>query len=108
MNRRAVSTLPTFQTLLDCFDALLSVGHSLILVEHNLQLIRSADYIIDMGPEAGEDGGTVVVTGTPEEIAACPQSHTGHFLAQVLQRDAELQDALQEASDEDDEVESVE
>lgn len=95
-------------TLLDCFDALLSVGHSLILVEHNLQLIRSADYIIDMGPEAGEDGGTVVVTGTPEEIAACPQSHTGHFLAQVLQRDAELQDALQEASDEDDEVESVE
>ena len=88
-------------TLLDCFDALLSVGHSLILVEHNLQLIRAADYIIDLGPEAGENGGTVVATGTPEDIAACPKSHTGHFLAQVLSRDAELQDALQESDDED-------
>ncbi len=88
-------------TLLDCFDALLSVGHSLILVEHNLQLIRAADYIIDLGPEAGENGGTVVATGTPEDIAACPKSHTGHFLAQVLSRDAELQDALQESDDEE-------
>jgi excinuclease ABC subunit A len=68
-------------TLLDCFDALLAVGHSLIVVEHNLQLMRAADYIIDVGPEAGEAGGQIVARGTPEEIAACERSHTGRFLA---------------------------
>jgi excinuclease ABC subunit A len=66
--------------LLDCLDALISVGHSLIVVEHNLQLVRAADHIIDLGPEAGEGGGTIVVEGTPEEIAACDASHTGRFL----------------------------
>ena len=68
-------------TLLDCFEALLSVGHSLIVVEHNLQLMRAADYLIDLGPGAGDEGGQVVAQGTPEEVAACPASHTGHFLA---------------------------
>jgi excinuclease ABC subunit A len=66
--------------LLDCFDALLNVGHSLIVVEHNLQLVRAADHIIDLGPEAGDGGGTIVVEGTPEEVAACARSHTGQFL----------------------------
>ncbi|MCE9527703.1 MAG: excinuclease ABC subunit UvrA [Planctomycetales bacterium] len=66
--------------LLDCFDALLSVGHSLIIVEHNLQLMRSADYLIDLGPGAGDDGGRIVVQGTPEEVAACEESVTGRFL----------------------------
>ena len=66
--------------LLDCFDALLSVGHSLIIVEHNLQLMRSADYLIDMGPGAGDAGGQIVVQGTPEEVAACEESVTGRFL----------------------------
>lgn len=66
--------------LLDCFDALLSVGHSLIIVEHNLQLMRSADYLIDLGPGAGDDGGQIVVQGTPEEVAACEESVTGKFL----------------------------
>jgi excinuclease ABC subunit A len=69
-------------TLLDCFDALLSVGHSLIVVEHNLQLMRSADYIIDLGPEAGDSGGQIIAQGTPEELANCPTSHTGHYLAE--------------------------
>ena len=68
-------------TLLDCFEALLSVGHSLIVVEHNLQLMRAADYIIDLGPEAGDAGGQIVARGTPEEIARCEASHTGRFLA---------------------------
>jgi excinuclease ABC subunit A len=72
-------------TLLDCFESLLSVGHSLIVVEHNLQLMRAADYIIDLGPEAGDDGGRVVARGTPEEVAQCPGSHTGRFLAASLQ-----------------------
>jgi len=71
-------------TLLDCFEALLSVGHSLIVVEHNLQLMRAADYLIDLGPGAGEDGGRIVAKGTPEEIAANLASHTGRFLAQSL------------------------
>jgi excinuclease ABC subunit A len=71
-------------TLLDCFEALLSVGHSLVVVEHNLQLMRAADYIIDTGPEAGDGGGQVVIAGTPEEVAACQASHTGRYLAASL------------------------
>ncbi len=71
-------------TLLDCFEALLSVGHSLIVVEHNLQLMRAADYIIDLGPGAGDAGGRVVARGTPEEVAANPDSYTGRFLAASL------------------------
>jgi len=79
--------------LLDCFDALLSVGHSLIIVEHNLQLMRAADYIIDMGPGAGSEGGQVIARGTPEEIAADPNSVTGKFLAPHLVRSWEEQSA---------------
>lgn len=72
-------------TLLDCFEALLSVGHSLIVVEHNLQLMRAADYLIDLGPEAGEAGGQIIGCGTPEEIAKL-NSHTARFLKQSLVR----------------------
>ena len=67
--------------LLDCFDALLSVGHSLIVVEHNLQMMKAADYIIDLGPGAADEGGEVVVAGTPEEVAHHERSATGSFLA---------------------------
>ena len=70
--------------LIDCFDALLSVGHSLVVIEHNLQLIRAADYLIDLGPGAGQRGGKVVVAGTPEEVSAHPASVTGQFLRQAL------------------------
>ena len=70
--------------LLDCFEALLAVGHSLIVVEHNLQMIRSADYLIDLGPGAADEGGKVVVTGTPEMVSNCGPSITGRFLAQSL------------------------
>lgn len=70
--------------LLDCFDALLAIGHSLIVVEHNLQLMKAADYIIDLGPGAADEGGTVVVTGTPEEVASCAASVTGRYLAAAL------------------------
>jgi excinuclease ABC subunit A len=70
--------------LLDCFDALLSVGHSLIVVEHNLQLMRAADYIIDLGPGAAEQGGRIMAQGTPEQIAQCQESVTGRFLAAAL------------------------
>ncbi|MBB75362.1 MAG: excinuclease ABC subunit A [Planctomycetaceae bacterium] len=70
--------------LIDCFDTLLSVGHSLVVIEHNLQLIRAADYLIDLGPGAGQRGGKVVVAGTPEEVSAHAGSMTGRFLRQTL------------------------
>lgn len=70
--------------LIDCFDALLAVGHSLIVVEHNLQLMRAADYIIDLGPGAADEGGEVVVTGTPEQVVQCDRSVTSRFLAESL------------------------
>ena len=71
-------------TLLDCFDALLAVGHSLIVVEHNLQLLRAADYLIDLGPGAGPAGGRIVAQGTPEEVAASGESVTGRYLTESL------------------------
>jgi len=70
--------------LLDCFDALLAVGHSLIVVEHNLQMMKAADYLIDLGPGAADEGGRVVAKGTPEMVANCPESITGRFLAGLL------------------------
>jgi excinuclease ABC subunit A len=70
--------------LLDCFDALLAVGHSLIVVEHNLQVMKAADHIVDLGPGAAEAGGEVVAKGTPEMIARSANSVTGHFLAEIL------------------------
>jgi excinuclease ABC subunit A len=74
--------------LLDCFDALLSVGHSLIVVEHNLQLMKSADYIIDLGPGAADEGGEVLVHGTPEAVSRCERSITGKFLKDLLEEEA--------------------
>jgi excinuclease ABC subunit A len=76
--------------LVDCFDALLEVGHSLVIVEHNLQLMKAADWLIDLGPGAADEGGRVVVTGTPEEVAACEESVTGRILAREFARDAAL------------------
>jgi excinuclease ABC subunit A len=70
--------------LLDCFEALLTVGHSLIVVEHNLQLMKAADYIVDLGPGAAEDGGQVVAEGTPEAVATNENSVTGRYLRDSL------------------------
>ncbi|HUT93826.1 MAG TPA: excinuclease ABC subunit UvrA [Thermoguttaceae bacterium] len=75
--------------LLDCFDALLAVGHSLIVIEHNLQVMKAADYLVDLGPGAADEGGRIVVQGTPEMVARCPESVTGRFLAEVLRGDAQ-------------------
>jgi excinuclease ABC subunit A len=79
--------------LLDCFDTLLSVGHSLIVVEHNLQLMKAADYIIDLGPGAAAQGGEVVAVGTPEEVARQARSATAEFLAELLREPASRQPA---------------
>ena len=72
------------QKLLAAFRKLIEGGGSLLVIEHNLDVIKSADWVIDMGPEGGNAGGEIVATGTPEQIAANPDSHTGHYLARVL------------------------
>ena len=68
------------QTLLQVFDALLARGATLVVIEHDLDVIRSADYLIDMGPGGGEAGGRIVACGTPEEVKACPESLTGRYI----------------------------
>ena len=70
--------------LVDCFDALIEVGHSIIVVEHNLQLMKAADWVIDLGPGAADEGGRLVAQGTPEEVAECEESATGRALAQAF------------------------
>lgn len=72
------------RTLLKAFDALLANGHSVVVIEHNLDVIKSADYVIDIGPEGGKNGGRIVCSGTPEEVAACDASHTGRYLRTTL------------------------
>ena len=70
--------------LLESFDALIRRGHTVIIIEHNMDVIKCADNVIDLGPEGGERGGHLVVCGTPEQVAACPESYTGRFLAEKL------------------------
>jgi excinuclease ABC subunit A len=70
--------------LLTAFKKLLEAGHTLLVIEHNLDVIKTADYIVDLGPEGGEDGGTVVAAGTPEQVATVDTSHTGRYLRPVL------------------------
>jgi excinuclease ABC subunit A len=71
--------------LLNVLQRLVNAGHSLLVIEHNLDVIKCADWVIDLGPEAGDKGGEVVVEGTPARIAACAESHTGRALGEVLQ-----------------------
>jgi excinuclease ABC subunit A len=70
--------------LLAAFKKLLQAGHSLLVIEHNLDVIKTADWIVDLGPEGGEEGGHIVSTGTPEQVAQNPASHTGRYLRDVL------------------------
>ena len=70
--------------LLDAFDALIRRGHSIVIIEHNMDVIKCADYVIDLGPEGGDKGGNIVAVGTPEEVAACAASYTGQFLQEKL------------------------
>jgi excinuclease ABC subunit A len=72
------------QRLLDVLNQLVDAGNTVIVIEHNLDVVKSADYIIDLGPEGGDEGGEVIAHGTPEEIAAVPHSYTGQFLKKAL------------------------
>ncbi|MGA8217177.1 MAG: excinuclease ABC subunit UvrA, partial [Solirubrobacterales bacterium] len=73
------------QRLLDVLDRLVEQGNTVIVIEHNLDVIKTADRIIDLGPEGGEEGGNVLATGTPEQVAATPGSYTGEFLADLVE-----------------------
>lgn len=73
--------------LLEVLQRLVDQGNTVLVIEHNLDVVKTADYIIDMGPEGGVGGGTVIATGTPEEVAEVPESHTGVYLKKVLARD---------------------
>ncbi|MFG1370601.1 excinuclease ABC subunit UvrA [Xanthobacter oligotrophicus] len=72
--------------LLEVLHELVEQGNTVVVIEHNLEVIKTADWILDLGPEGGDGGGEIVVAGTPEQVAQHPRSHTGHFLAEVLAR----------------------
>ena len=70
--------------LLTAFDALISYGHTIVVIEHNMEVIKCADHVIDLGPEGGDQGGYLIVAGTPEQVAQCKESYTGQFLKEKL------------------------
>ena len=70
--------------LIEVLQRFVDSGNTVLVIEHNLDVIKTADHIIDLGPEGGDRGGTVVCTGTPEKIAACEKSYTGKFLKKLL------------------------
>ena len=72
------------QKLLDVLNSLTDAGNTVVVIEHNLDVIKTADHIIDLGPEGGDSGGEIVASGTPEEVAKNPRSYTGQFLRSVL------------------------
>jgi excinuclease ABC subunit A len=76
--------LSDVERLLECLKRLVDAGHTVLVIEHHLDVIKTADYVIDLGPEGGHAGGEVVVAGTPEQVAACKKSHTGRFLKERL------------------------
>ncbi len=72
--------------LIQILERLVETGNSMIIIEHNLDIIKMADYVVDLGPEGGNRGGTIVATGTPEQIAKCEESYTGKFLKRYLKQ----------------------
>ena len=76
--------------LVEILQKLVDAGNSVVVIEHNLDVIKTADYIFDMGPEGGLKGGTVVTKGTPEQIIKCKESYTGYYIARMLERDKKI------------------
>ena len=85
--------------LVEVLERLVDAGNTVLVIEHNLDVIKMADRILDMGPEGGDGGGTVVVYGTPEKVAECAESYTGRFLAPILERDRARAVAAQKAGE---------
>ena len=71
---------------MNVLSKLVDKGNTVVVIEHNLDVIKTADHIIDLGPEGGKNGGTIVATGTPEDIAACENSYTGKYLKKLLEK----------------------
>ena len=71
---------------MDSLNALIERGHTVLIIEHNMDVIKCADYLIDLGPEGGKEGGKLVCAGTPEEVAACEASYTGRYLKDKLKQ----------------------
>ena len=71
--------------LIDILQRLCDAGNSVLVIEHNMDVIKTADFIVDLGPEGGDMGGTLVVSGTPEQVAECEASYTGQYLKRYLQ-----------------------
>ena len=84
--------------LIDVLQRLVDAGNTVLVIEHNLDVIKVADRLIDMGPEGGDGGGTVVVSGTPEQVVKCEQSYTGRFLGPILARDRARQKEMDAAA----------
>ena len=82
--------LADVQRLLESLNRLVDAGHTVLLIEHHLDVIKTADHVIDLGPEGGHGGGKVVVAGTPEQVAACKKSHTGSFLKRICGHDTHV------------------
>ncbi|HOB87216.1 MAG TPA: excinuclease ABC subunit UvrA [Bacillota bacterium] len=80
--------LEDISKLLEVLERLTDAGNTVVVIEHNLEVLKRVDYLIDLGPEGGDDGGQVVAAGTPEDVACCPRSYTGQFLRQVLNIDS--------------------
>lgn len=78
--------LSDIQKLLDCLNRLVDKGHTVLVIEHHLDVIKSADYVIDLGPEGGKEGGYIVASGTPEDVAKVTESYTGQFLRDILKK----------------------
>jgi excinuclease ABC subunit A len=72
--------------LLEVLHELVEQGNTVVVIEHNLEVIKTADWIIDLGPEGGDGGGEIVASGTPEDVAKEPRSYTGHYLAEMFKR----------------------
>jgi len=72
------------EKLLEVLNRLVDAGNTVVVIEHNLDVIKTADWIIDLGPEGGDNGGRVIAEGTPEQVAQIPESYTGQFLQRVL------------------------
>ena len=75
--------------LIEVLQTLVEGGNTVLVIEHNLDMIKTADYIIDLGPEGGSRGGTVIACGTPEQVAECPASYTGQYLKPMLEKRGE-------------------
>ena len=83
-NGAGIISSSDIKRLLAAFDALIERGHSIIVIEHNMEVIKCADHIIDLGPDGGNKGGSIVCAGTPEEVAKCKESLTGKYLKEKL------------------------